>query len=260
MFNVLYCRDDLNNLYRMRLPCHKRFLDKAPWRQFADVPCDIRVREQTTKYLQQDIAHAHLYFICFSLLVVAAAVPSFLPIQKSDGHVSVTECLEVEFDSVCWRVIPISCVRDKIHFWLGLYCWLAGASLHHHHMSRPPYIIIVTRLEIEIKALSLLLLEQTARRWNASDSDIGRRRRRRRVRNVCGVRCAQHAVTDIPLECVQRCEQSIGERSPIVRCSTPLSPQHNEVETCIHRHTWPNGRDKTTPPKNHWDRSERHRE
>lgn len=137
MFNVLDCRDDLNNLFRMRLPCHKRFLDKAPWRQFADVPCDIRVREQTTKYLQQDIAHAHLYFICFSLLVVAA-VPSFLPIHKSDGHVSVTECLEV--DSVCWRVIPISCVRDKIHFWLGLYCWLAGAGLHHHqHMSRPPY-------------------------------------------------------------------------------------------------------------------------
>jgi hypothetical protein len=160
-----------------------------------------------------------IYFICFSLLV---AVPSFLPIHKSDRHVSVTECLEVEFDSVCWRVIYILC---GIRFLLGLaYCWLAGwrgLAPPPHVFSRPPYYYCNSARNRNKGSVALsLLLEQTARRWNASDSDIGRRRR---VRNVCGVRCAQHAVTDIPLECVQRCEQSIAERSPIVRCSTPFT-------------------------------------
>jgi hypothetical protein len=249
MFNVLYCRDDLNNLYRMRLPCHKRFLDKAAWRQFADVLSTFACGSRQPNICSTAVHARHNIFYLF----LSARRCSIIPADTQKWQACQCDWMSwgrVRFSLLACDIYP---VRD-IRFLFGLaYCWLAGAGLHHHHMfSLVRRIIIVTRLEIEIKALSLCLCC-----WNKPHADGMLQILTSGEEEESGTCVAWDALSTRLLISHLNVYSDANNRSPKDRQSSnapPLSPQHNELETV---YTYVAKRERqNNPPKNHWDRSD----
>jgi hypothetical protein len=125
MFNVLYCSDDLNNLDRMRLPCHKRFLDKAAWRQFADVLSTFACGSRQPNICSTAVHARHNIFYLF----LSARRCSIIPADTQKWQACQCDWMSwgrVRFSLLACDIYP---VRDKIPFGLGLLLagWLARA-------------------------------------------------------------------------------------------------------------------------------------